>query len=110
MLDLSVTLRHQTHDLAAAAPGRLSVVVIGLDGPIVDLDDRHRARFAALHGVFCLFYDDALHTTTADPANDIAELIDDGFVACLGRTRRFTPHHCCSGEWLTLLLQLLRFY
>ena len=37
MADLSVTLRREIQTLAAVAPGRLSVVVVGADGVIVDL-------------------------------------------------------------------------
>lgn len=38
VLDLSMTLRSEIEPLAAGAPGRLSVVVVGANGPIVDLD------------------------------------------------------------------------
>jgi len=38
MLDLSVRLRNEIQTLVAAAPGELSVVVIGADGRIVDVD------------------------------------------------------------------------
>jgi beta-lactamase class A len=38
MSDLSVRLRSEIRTLVAAAPGELSVVVVGADGPIVDVD------------------------------------------------------------------------
>ena len=38
MSDLSVTLRREIRTLAAGAPGRLSVVVVGAEGLIVDVD------------------------------------------------------------------------